>query len=63
MEQIFIDSHKRRDIKEIFATKGLAVFVEGAGMTKTSKKYNFYVEKVDLMNLFVSSYISSARSE
>lgn len=54
MEHIFIDAHKRRDIKTIFSTKALGCFVEGAGMTKSSKKYNFCVEKVDLMNLFVS---------
>lgn len=54
MEHIFIDAHKRRDIKTIFSTKALGCFVEGAGMTKSSKKYNFCVEKVDLINLFVS---------
>lgn len=54
MENLFIDTYKRRDIKTIFFTKNLGVFVEGAGMTKTSKKYNICVEKVDMMNLFVS---------
>uniref|UniRef100_A0A336M8T3 CSON011393 protein n=1 Tax=Culicoides sonorensis TaxID=179676 RepID=A0A336M8T3_CULSO len=52
MEHIFIDKHKRREIKTIFATKGLGVFVEGAGLSKLSKKYNICVEKVDQMNLF-----------
>lgn len=53
MEQIFIDPQKRRNIKTLYNAPHL---IEGAGMRR--EKFQVILEKVELMNLFVSRLLN-----